>query len=297
MDKKHSVSVIITTSRELHTISQSIEAVLPQLSPSDELLIISPDNLGGIVKKYNKRNKHVRWIRDKGKGKPSALNLGFQKVHGDILILSDGDVFINKDALSYLTEPFGNVEVGAVSGHPVSIEKKDRMFGFWSHLLTDTAHQMRLRKSRENKFLECSGYLYAIRKGIVNRVPEDALAEDAVISHIVADKGLKIKYAPQATVYVKYPKNYKDWLRQKVRSSGGYTQTYVTESPHKMRTPLYEILSNPSIIIRYPEGFKEVIWTMALFLARVHLWILVAVKLHFLRQTLPNLWLRVESTK
>ena len=100
------------------------------------------------------------------------------------------------------------------------------MLGFWSHLLTDAgAHQARLRLAREQKYLDCSGYLYAARRSLLSPLPEEVLADDAYISHMIWLQGYAIAYAPSSSVKVRYPTNYRDWLLQKVRSTAGATAT------------------------------------------------------------------------
>ena len=134
----------------------------------------------------------------------------------------------------------------------------DTMFGFWSHLLTDAgAHSVRLERSDKGKFIACTGYLYAIRN-VVNKIPEDALADDAVISHIIWDKGYKIKYAPNALVYVRYPTNFKDWMLQKKRSAGGYRQIkqYFGHGP-KMRSFGREVIFGWYKALAYPKTVRE----------------------------------------
>src|SRR5690606_1083265 len=108
--------------------------------------------------------------------------------------------------------------------------------GYWSHVLVEGAHQIRLARDAAGDFLLCSGYLFAARRALIPPIPEDALAEDAVISHHIAEQGYQICYAPDADVSVKYPTTYADWLRQKVRSAGGYAQAYVRNSPYSMRS-------------------------------------------------------------
>ncbi len=39
------------------------------------------------------------------------------------------------------------------------------------------------------------------------------------------------RYVPQAEVFVRYPTSYSDWLKQKVRSAGGYAQPMIARSP------------------------------------------------------------------
>ena len=60
----------------------------------------------------------------------------------------------------------------------------------------------------------CSGYLYAFRKNLIDKIPENALAEDAVISHMIYEQGYKTAYTPNAKVFIKYPTNMKDWIIQ-----------------------------------------------------------------------------------
>ncbi len=292
------ISVIITTYGEIGTIKKAIDVILPQLTTKDEVLIVSPDRLmGAVVEDCRKKYKNIYLFYDKGVGKPSALNLVLQKARGDILVLTDGDVYMSNQAIYFLKKSFTDNNVGAVSGHPVSVEDQTKMFGYWSYLLANEAHQIRLKKDNFASFLECSGYLYAIRQGLITKVPEDALAEDAVISHVIANAGFKIKYAPKAYVSVKYPKNYKDWLRQKIRSAGGYTQTYVLKSKYKMRTFWGEFFTGPKIFFQYPKNIKQIFWIIILLMARLHLWALIVFKVRLQKQSLLKLWKRVESTK
>lgn len=293
------VSVLITAFREVETVGQAIDAFLPQLPEGAEILVVCPDpGTMAVVDDYAARYPAVRRVTDPQRGKPAALNVGLKATRGDIVVLSDGDVVVAEDALSPLLASFKDPQVGAVSGRPVSIRPRDTVLGYWSHLLTDAgAHQTRLTRDRDGQFLVCSGYLFAFRHALIERVPEDALAEDAVISHLIARQGYRIRYAEQARVFVKYPTTYRDWLRQKVRSAGGYAQDYVRESPLRMRSAWLEIVNGTWLALRYPRNQCEFLWTLLLFAARLHLWLLVFIKVRLLRRPLGVLWQRVETTK
>jgi cellulose synthase/poly-beta-1,6-N-acetylglucosamine synthase-like glycosyltransferase len=296
------LSVIITAFREPDTVGRAIEAFLPQLPAESEILVVSPDpQTMAVIDQYAARYPVVRHVADPQRGKPTAVNVGLEAAEGDIVVLSDGDVVIAEDALMPLIAPFEDPQVGGVSGHPVSLNPRDRVLGYWSHLLTDGIHRMRLARDRdtqrgEARFLLCSGYLFAFRHTLVDRVPADALAEDAVISHHIAQQGARIRYAPDARVFVRYPTTYSDWLRQKVRSAGGYAQKYVRQSPFRMRSAWREATS-AWMAFQHPRTSREVLWTLLLFGARLHLWLLVLIKVRLLRRPLDTLWKRVESTK
>ena len=292
------LTILITAFREAATIDRAIEAFLSQLPQDAEILIVSPDpETTAVVDDYAARYPVVRHVADPQRGKPTALNAGLKAAKGDIVVLSDGDVFVAEGALAPLLAPFADPQVGAVSGHPLSVSPRDTMLGYWSYLLTEGIHQLRLTRNRDKKFLVCSGYLFAFRHALIEHVPEDALAEDAVISHLVARQGYRVGYAPQAHVFVKYPTTYRDWLRQKVRSAGGYAQDYVRKAPVRMRSAWLEMWYGTRLALRYPRHPREFLWTLLLFAARLHLWLLVFVNVRLLRRSLADLWQRVETTK
>jgi len=295
---KYKVSIIVTTRNEPKTIAKCVSNLTRQLSLHDELLLVSPDTAAKrIIGKDLSTSSKIKFIKDAGKGKPSALNVAFRKAKNNILVLTDGDVIVDRKALEYLLRPYADKSVGAVTGHPVSANKKNNMFGYWSHILADAAHKVRMDRLKNNSFLECSGYLYSFRRDLINKVPDNALSEDAVVSHLIANKGYKITYAPKAYVRVKYPDNFSDWIKQKVRSAGGYTQDYISQSSFKMRTPISEITKGVGFAMKYPKDFQQLFWTICLFLARVYLWVQVYIKIKLIKKSFSSLWLRVESTK
>lgn len=301
------LSVIITAFDEPATIGQAIEAFLAQLPEQAELIVVCPDpETTAIVDRYAERttggSPPVRHVADPQRGKPTAVNAGLEAVDSEIVVLSDGDVVIDEGALEPLLAPFADPQVGAVTGHPVSVNPRDAEMGYWSHLLTDAIHRMRLKRDRQGRFLLCSGYLFAFRRPLIEHVPEDALAEDAVISHRIAQQTCvsgpcRIRYAPEARVYVRYPTTYSDWLRQKVRSAGGYAQEYVRESPVRMRSAWLELKTGARMALAYPQNPREFLWTLLLFAARLHLWLLVLIRVRLLKRSFDTIWTRVESTK
>lgn len=292
------ITVLITSYREAATIGQAMAAFLSQLPPDAELLVVCPDEeTTAVVRQYAQHHLQIRHIQDPGAGKPAALNVGLAAAQGDIVVFSDGDVVVADDALAALLAPFADETAGAVTGHPLSSSPRDTKLGYWSHLLIEGAHQERLRRDEAAEFLLCSGYLFACRKSLIPPIPEEALAEDAVISHRIAEQGWRIRYAPDSLVYVKYPATYEDWLKQKVRSAGGYAQDMVRISPFQMRSARLEALHGTGLALRYAQTPRELWWTLQLFAARLHLWGLVVWQVRVRKRPLSQLWQRVESTK
>ncbi len=294
------LSIIITAYKEEKTIQKAVQSFLNQKIPGDfEILVFSPDQeTRNAVLAISKNNKRVKHFYDSGKGKPAALNGAFKKAKGDILILTDGDVYINQHAVVELLKKFKDEEVGAVTGRPVSLNSRNNKYGYWSHLLTDQgAHLTRLERAKKGEFIACSGYLLALRKGIVKKIPEEVLADDAFISQEVWKKGYKIAYAPTAKVYVKFPTNWSDWILQKTRSAGGYNQLKKYFKKSGMRSFSKEILQGTSKALSYPQNGKEWMWTIELFFARLYMWLKIFIYINIQKKSQRELWKRVESTK
>ncbi|MDP3917457.1 MAG: glycosyltransferase [Nanoarchaeota archaeon] len=294
------ISIIITAYKEEKTIGRAIESILQEkIKEKVEIIVICPDKpTADVVKEYQKKHKSILLLKDKREGKPAALNQTFKKAKGDIIILTDGDVYIEKDAIKNLIMPFKDKNVGAVCGRPISTNSRDTMLGYWSHLLTDVgAHETRLRLSKKGKFIVCSGYLYAIRSGIVNEIPLNSLSDDAVISSMIAKKGYKIQYSPKSLVYVKYPSNFKDWMAQKKRSTGGYLQIKELSGNNTTMRSFSKEASNVLNVFSYSKNIKEFLWTIILILVRLYMWLLIFYDQKIKKKSFEKIWVRIESTK
>jgi len=291
------ISIIITAYKEEKTIKKAIVKILEnKIKEKHEILVLAPDKETlGVAKQLLKKHNQIVVIQDKGTGKPEALNLAFKKAKGDILILTDGDVYISENSISLILDAFENKKIGAVSGRPVSLNSKKNMLGFWSYLLSETAHYRRKKALQLKKRFYCSGYLYAIRARIIKKIPSETLSEDGFISHLIYSKKYKVDYVPEAEVYVKYPLNFKDWIIQKRRSAGGYNQIKLwtkieIRSFSKESFGIFQVL-------KYSQNLRELLYTFILIMARIYLWMLIFIDINIKKKKLKKVWLRVESTK
>lgn len=291
------ISIIITAYKEEKTIGKAIQSFLDNnLKENYEILVLAPDDATlNVVKEYSKKNKNVFAIRDKGKGKPCALNQVFKIAKGNILVLSDGDVCVNKNSINKLIDYFKDKKIGAVSGHPISVNSRKTKLGYWSHLLTDIIHKRRLKALKIKKRLYCSGYLYAIRKNLIKSIPENTLSDDALISHLIYSKNYKISYSPDSEVYVKYPDNLTDWIKQKRRSAGGYNQIkkWIKQDMRSFTKESLGIFQ----VLKYPKSLKEFFWTFELIFVRIYLWFLIFLDINLKKKSFEKIWVRIESTK
>jgi cellulose synthase/poly-beta-1,6-N-acetylglucosamine synthase-like glycosyltransferase len=109
------LSILITSYREPHTIGRALEAILPQASGAEVIVICPDDETAQAARAYD----GVTVLRDPGHGKPAALNMGLEAAQGDIIAMTDGDVMIGEGAIAALVAPFDDPLVGAASGRPI----------------------------------------------------------------------------------------------------------------------------------------------------------------------------------
>jgi len=293
------ISIIITSYKEPKTIGKAVEHFLQQKIKDCEIIVSAPDEQTlDVVRKIKKqkKNKEIKIIKDPGKGKPAALNLCFKKAKGDFLVLTDGDVFVSKNSAKYLIGGLKDKDIGAVSGRVISINNKDNMFGYWAFILTESFHIFRLRQSKEKDNILCSGYLYAIKKNLINKIPEKVLADDAFISHAIIQQDYRTVYEPLAKVYVKYPENLIDWIKQKKRTAGRYYQLSKKFKIKKTTSFIDEIIS-AFRSLKFIRSVKHVFWFFLLIVMKLYIWFRVFFDFRLWKRNFERVWQRVESTK
>ena len=301
-------SIIITSYKEPESIKKAIativEANLGFLDKA-EVIAVAPDNetqqaAQEAFNAFDLPQTSFKVLKDNGRGKPAALNLAVKQANGEILFLTDGDMYISDNAILEILPLFNNDEVGGVSGHPVSLDARSTMFGYFSHLFCEAANLQRLENPLHTPM---SGYLYAIRNiPELFPLPEEIRAEDAFLSKKITSLGYKTAYAPYALAYVHFPKNLTDWINQKKRSLGGniqlkkFTANLAQNSRMVANRSIWQDLSMFTFAFKFATTPQEFLYSLMLFPLRLYLWVII-YKSHILNQYKSGMWKRIESSK
>lgn len=271
------IHIIITSYKEPKATLRAVNTFLNQKTKEKfKIIVVDPFPEVEEFIKENVKDKRVEFFLDPGEGKSYALNLLLEMLYSkneeDILIFTDGDVYVSDGTINEIAAAFKDKEIGCVTGKPVSIDTKNTKYGYWANFLFAGIDKTRKTLSDKKEFFECSGYLFAIRNGIIKEFPLDA-SEDSIIPYLFWKRGFKIKYAEKAEVYVKNPDNWKDWLNQKVRNIKGH-ETLNKIAPDMPRTKSFfnEIKKGWYFIFTYPRSIKQFFWTMEIYFARLYLY-------------------------
>ncbi len=293
---KNDVTILITAYKEEKNIKKCLDSILAQKLPKkQEILVLTPDEPTAMVARtYGKKYKNLKVVKDPGKGKPKALNLAFKKVKNKILVLTDGDVVLGKSSIPYLIRHFKTPNVAAVSGRVVFIISKNSLFYEWAKLSEKTFDKIRKLQDKKKEFWHLTGYLYAMRSGIIKQIPVNVIADDAYIGYFLKLKNYLIKYEPKAKVYVKFPSSIKDFIKQKSRTRAGFLQLRRWFA-FKERRILDEISFGIRDLYKI-YGIKKLYKMIIVGLIYLIAW-LRAYWIFLTKKPFEKIWERVETTK
>src|SRR3989344_1429389 len=291
------IHIIITSYGEPKATEKAINCILSQNIRQKYKIIVAdpfPETKWIIEEKF----KNIEYFQDPDKGKSYALNLLFKKIfsnQNDIIIMTDGDVFLSNNSIKEILKQFEDPKIGVVCGKPVSLNPKNSLFGYWSHFQFYAMNKIRKNLSENNEYFETSGYLFAIRNGIIKEFPLNC-SEDSIIPALFFEKGYKISYLENAEAYVLNPQKFKDWISQRKRNIKGHSglKKILPENLQRTKTFFNEVRRGIILSFSYIKNFDELIWMILFYFARFYVWILAYYELKFGKKSYQDGW-RVEE--
>jgi len=296
------LNIIITAYGEPKSTERAVRAFLKQdIKEEYKIIVVDPfPEVEEFILNTFIDYPQVEFFSDPGKGKSFALNLLLKEIYtgkkSDIIISTDGDVWVSENSVQEIMDKFEDEKVGVVCGHPISLDDRKKMYGYWSHLLFCEMDNTRKKLDREKGFFVASGYLFAFRN-VLKEFPAGA-CEDNVLSIVFRNKGYRIGYVGKAEVYVKNPENFKDWVIQKKRNLKGHEalKKIFDKMPKRENTFFGEGLRGLRIAFSYPKSVKEFFWTWILMFSRLYIWFCAFYEIKFKKEKYSDGW-RVSETK
>ena len=198
-----------------------------QLHLKSEVLVVCSgctDDTIKIVQGVQKKDSRVRAIIEKErKGKASAVNHILASANGDVIIFISADTLPNKKCFTRLISKFDDPETGIVCGKPVPTNSTSSLVGRMVQLLWSFHDQVFIEMSNVGQLRHASE-IFAIRKGIVNKIPSNTVNDDAYIALTAIKKGWRIRYDPQVIVSISGPQTIPDYFKQRRRILWGHYQ-------------------------------------------------------------------------
>jgi len=262
-----SLSVIVPTYNEVAAIKAKLESLTATSYPKEKCEIIvvdsgSTDGTQEIVEEYKERGVILR-KQEERMGKASAINFALQKANGDIIALTDANAEFSPEALSKLVQRFDK-NTGAVLPRYVP----DGKLSYWDKAFHELHHVYKSLESDADSVFIVFGELFAFRKELIERIDEDAAADDLETALTIRKKGYRIKYSPNVEVKEKVPSRLKEIKIQKTRRIFGIVQAMMNNF-HFFLNPRYGIYG----LLIFPTHFLQM--TLGPFLVFASLILLI----------------------
>lgn len=222
------ICLFVTAYNEKDFIHQKVENSFQLDYPKDKVQYVwvtdgSDDGTPDLLKKYEKLEVYHQPAR---KGKMHAMNRGMKFVKAPIVIFSDTNTLLNKEAVREIVACFSHPETGCVAGEKRIVEKEaDGAAAAGEGLYWKYESWVKRMDAELNSAVGAVGELFAIRSELFNEVETDTILDDFIISLRIAQKGYKIAYTPNAYAEETASLNVKEELKRKIRIAAGGIQT------------------------------------------------------------------------
>lgn len=244
------LTFIVAAYNEAYCIREKIENTLSLEYPRDKIEFIfvtdgSTDATPAIIQEY----PSIKLLHKDGRsGKIAAVHRAMQEVKTDIVVFTDANTMVNKQALLLMSRHYIDPSVGAIAGEKrVQIEETaDATAGegfYWKY-------ESKLKKwdSALYSVVGAAGELFSIRTNLYEPVEPDTILDDFMISMNIAKKGYRIIYEPEAYAMEKASADTGEELKRKIRiSAGGVQSTLRLKSlllPFKQPVLSFEYISH-----------------------------------------------------
>jgi cellulose synthase/poly-beta-1,6-N-acetylglucosamine synthase-like glycosyltransferase len=222
LEQRKKARVAIMAHNEEGNIVHLLERVCGEKPPGidiDRIVVVSSgstDRTNDLVQGFVEKDPRVQLIvQEERHGKCAAINLFLADCpRSCFVVLLSGDILPEPGAVTALLLPLLRPRIGMTGGRPVPINDRNTFFGFACHLIWDVHHEVALKSPK-------LGEAVAFKK-VVDSIPEDLAVDEAALEALIRDRGLRLKYCPDAVIRNRGPDNLKDFLKQRRRIQVGH---------------------------------------------------------------------------
>jgi cellulose synthase/poly-beta-1,6-N-acetylglucosamine synthase-like glycosyltransferase len=212
------VTVVVAAHDEERVIGRRVQNLLDLDYPPDRLKVVvasdgSEDGTAAAVHALADSDARVRLVERPRAGKVAAQDAVVAETESEIVAFSDANSLWGRDALRKLVRSFADPEVGYVCGR-LELERSDgtsREPLYWRYELW-----IRESESRLGGITGGNGAIYAVRREDY-RESDPRLGHDLGFPYVLAQRGRRAVYDPEALAFEKAARDSEDELGRRVR--------------------------------------------------------------------------------
>ncbi|RVU02718.1 glycosyltransferase family 2 protein [Mucilaginibacter limnophilus] len=226
-------TLVVAAYNEERFIAEKIQNSLELNYPEGKLQFIfvtdgSTDATPEIVKQFPQVKLMHSLARS---GKIAAVHRAMTEVTTDVVVFTDANTFLNKDAIVNICRHYADKKVGAVAGEKrVHVdETADATAGegfYWKY-----ESKLKTWDSELYSVVGAAGELFSIRRELYVPVQPDTILDDFMISLLVTIDGYRVIYEPDAYATETASENVQEELKRKIRIAAGGIQSILRLKP------------------------------------------------------------------
>jgi poly-beta-1,6-N-acetyl-D-glucosamine synthase len=227
------LTIIIATFNEAKVLPRKLANTLNLDYPRDkfEILVVdsgSTDNTRSIVNDLMQKESQAKirlLTQEERLGKSAALDYALRNCSSEIIVLSDADVMVSKDALLQATANFNDITVGAVSGIEVMQNPDESSTTKLEQGYRSFYNTLRLGETNLDSVMMCESEFSAYRRELLGKLPCNSICDDMELTVQTRKKGFRAVYDPSVLFYEYSPSEFSARMKHKIRRGQGNQQT------------------------------------------------------------------------
>lgn len=226
------LTVLICAHNEAAQIIRKLDNCFELDYPSNKIRVLvvsdgSSDATNRKVQDYPDQRVSLL-VAPRRQGKAACINLGFQQISDDFVLMLDARQMLSANAARDLICHFSDPTVGAVTGKlvleltegPGSGRNYDKgVSNYWSH-------EVRLRQTEAtvHSVIGVTGAIYALRREAFRPIPSGTILDDVLIPMNAILEGYRVRFAAEALAFDKASNDPQQEQRRKIRTLAGNFQ-------------------------------------------------------------------------
>jgi len=227
-DSLPDLTLFIAAYNEEDVVDEKMRNCLALDYPADKLHILWVTD--GSNDRTNERLSH--WPQatvlhqPQRQGKTAALNRGIRFVTTPLIVFTDANTHLNREALREIVHAFATPKVGCVAGEKrIAVQAKDNAASGGEGLYWKYESALKKLDARLYSAVGAAGELFAIRRELFEEMPADTLLDDFILSLRIVMRGYTIAYCADAYATESGSADMHEEEKRKVRIAAGGLQS------------------------------------------------------------------------
>lgn len=227
-EKLPAVTLFITAFNEEEVVDEKMRNCMELDYPAGKLHLVwttdgSDDGTNRKLSEWPQVTVHYQPERQ---GKTAAMTRGMKYVDTPLVVFTDANTMLNREAIREIVLAFENPKVGCVAGEKrIAVQTKDGAAAGGEGLYWKYESALKALDARLYSAVGAAGELFAVRRELFMPMEKDTLLDDFILSMRITMQGHTIAYCRDAYAIENGSAGMKEEEKRKVRIAAGGLQS------------------------------------------------------------------------